>query len=234
MKFLSSRSLLMSGAALALMSTAQAQTVTRLAMKDRIPVGTQVQLAVEFQPSGNNWCGLNIDWGNGDRRDIRLGDDEFKSSPAILRYAYSNPGNYVIVAKGTFLRRGLKSAGECTVSARALQVTAVDEVAEQRSREVEQRAREAEQRAREAAQREREATERQREAEARQRDLAQRELELKRKELEMREEALRREEQARRAAAAAPAAAPAPAPAPRPAPAPAATPRPPAKPAEGF
>lgn len=222
MKIHALRSLLLAGASLAVMSSSQAQTVTRLAMKDRIPAGAQVQLSVEFQPSGNNWCGLNIDWGNGERRDIRLGDDDFKTSPAVLRYTYPNPGNYVIVAKGTFLRRGLKSAGECTVAARALQVTVVDEVAEQRLRD-------AAQREREANERQREAEAKQRETEAKQRELAQKELELKRKELEMREAALKREEEARRAAAT-----PAPAPAPRPVAAPTPAPRPAAKPAEGF
>lgn len=191
-----------------------AQNITRLdALQNRIPQGSQATVMVEFKSDKSPWCGLNISWGNGEEQDLRIGDDDKKTSPLTLTRTYPSPGLYTIVPKGKYLQRGLKSASACDVSARPIQITVFDPAAEQAARQREQERRQAEERQR--------ATQNQadiarRELEQRQRDLAEKELELKRKELELKEAELRKEQEARRAererAAAAKAAAPATAP----------------------
>ena len=211
---------------------ASAQTITQLGFSQaRVAQGTQVTLLVEFKSDKAPWCGLNVNWGNGEEQDLRIGDDDKKASPLAVTRTFAAPGTLMVQARGKFLSRGLKSAPACEVTARPVSLVVFDQAAELAARQREVERLQAEERVRaaaiqaEAARREAEERQRatqaqaelaRREMELRQRDLAQREMELKRKELELREAELKREEEARRAARAippAPAAAPAPAPA---------------------
>lgn len=170
----------------------------------KISLDALAELNINFVPTGDTvWCGMTVDWGNGDKQDLRIGDDNFKSSPIMLSHKYAAPGTYAISAQGRLLIRGLKTAAACGGNPRPTSVTVVDQAALA------------------AAERQRvaleEAERAKAEAVARDRAFAERELDLKRKELEMKEDMLRREEEMRKRAMATPA--PAPAAAPRPAPA---------------
>lgn len=201
---------------------AQAQEVKTLELISRkISLDATADLNIKFVPIGNRpvWCGLTVDWGNGAKQDIRIGDDNLKTSPAMLSYKYATPGNYTITVQGRLLVRGLNTAAACEGNPRPVAVTVVDEAAlaaAERQRVAQQEAERAKQ-----------------EAVERERALAAKELDLKRKELEMKEDLLRREEEMRKRALAAPAPA-------RPAPpAPAAAPTTPltpkaVKPADAF
>ena len=95
---------------------ANAQKIVGLSMdlpqiKSRAPV----RLAVEFTANYPVWCGLQITWGDGETRDIRIGDDSFKSSPALIEHVYSGHGTTYVAVKGKFMQRGLKSARACEV-----------------------------------------------------------------------------------------------------------------------
>jgi hypothetical protein len=178
-------------------SCALAQNITQLeAMQTRIPQGSQATVLVEFKADKSPWCGLNINWGNGEEQDLRIGDDDKKTTPLTLTRTYPSPGVYTVVPKGKYLQRGLKSASACDVSARPIQITVFDPAIERAARQREQERQQAEERQR-AAQTQADLA--RRELELRQRDLAQKELELKRKELELKEAELRREEESRRA-----------------------------------
>ncbi len=190
------RGLLLAGLASAA-SWSSAQNIVRLdAVQYRIPQGSQATVMVEFKAEKSPWCGLNVNWGNGEEQDLRIGDDDKKISPLTLTRNFPSPGVYTVVAKGKYLQRGFKSANACEVSARPIQITVFDPAVEQAARQREQERQQAEERQR-AAQTQADLA--RRELELRQRDLAQKELELKRKELELKEAALRREEETRRA-----------------------------------
>jgi len=200
---------------------AQAQEIKTLELISRkISLDATAELNINFVPTGTNpvWCGLTVDWGNGAKQDVRIGDDNLKTSPAMLSYKYATPGNYTITAQGRLLVRGLKTAAACDGNPRPIAVIVVDEAAlaaAERQRVAQQEAERAKQ-----------------EAVERERALAAKELDLKRKELEMKEDLLRREEEMRKRALAAPARPVAPATAPA-APATPLTPKA-VKPADAF
>ncbi len=227
MKKTLSSALAVSAFSLLTLGQANAQELKSLELiSGKISLDALAELNINFVPTGDTvWCGMTVDWGNGDKQDVRLGDDNLKSSPAMLSHKYSAAGTYTIMAQGRLLIRGLKTAASCGGNPRPTIVTVVDQAALA------------------AAERQRvaleEAERAKAEAVARDRAFAERELELKRKELEMKEDMLRREEEMRKRALATPAPAPAPAAAPRPAPVAPAAPAAPltpkaVKPADAF
>ncbi len=203
----------------------QAQEIKSLELvSGKISLDAVAELNVNFVPTGDViWCGMTVDWGNGDKQDVRIGDDNLKSSPIMLSHKYPAAGNYTITAQGRLLIRGLKTASSCGGNPRPTVVTVVDQAALAAAERQRVAAEEAERAKAEAV--------------ARERAFAEKELDLKRKELEMKEDLLRREEEIRRRALATPA--PAPAAAPRPAPVAPAAPAAPltpkaVKPADAF
>lgn len=221
-------------AATVLATSAWAQNIKSIEFRTgkQLDMGAISELAIAFdQGSGSAvWCGLSVRWGDGQEQTIRIGDDQFKNSPAIVPHTYTRAGQFRVDVEGRPMVRGLRSAAACDGRPAPLDVTVVDKQAqiEAQRQQAEQARLEAERR--QQAEQERQRAEQSRlEAERRQREFAEKELELKRRELQMKEEMLKREEEMRRRQAA-PAAAPAAAP--RPAPAPSAPPA--VKPADGF
>jgi hypothetical protein len=251
------KSILLSAAALTLASSpVWAQTIKSIDFRSgkQLEMGSISEMVIHFDQSagGTNWCGLQVRWGDGSERSLRIGDDQFKTSPAIVPHTYTQAGNFRIEVEGRAMARGLKSAIACDGRPAPLSVAVVDKqaiaaaAAQAQRQEAERRLRdqqaEAERMkaelARQQAEQSRQQAEQSRlEAERRQREFAEKELDLKRRELQMKEEMLKREEEMRRRQAA-PVAAPAPATRPAPAPSAAPAPRPAApagvKPADGF
>jgi flagellar biosynthesis GTPase FlhF len=221
-------------------------------------MGSSVELTITFQTTGNPpWCGLLVEWGDGEKQNVRVGEDNFKTSPITLTHKYATAGNFNATVKGNTMVRGLKTAQACGGVVKPAQINIVDTVALQQA-EARRLAAEREKAALEEAERVKKAAleeaDRAKKAALEQADRARKaieskELELKRKELEMKEEMLKREEDLRKreeearkrsqqrppVQPPAPSSSPAPAPAPTPAPTPApAGTKPGVKPASGF
>jgi hypothetical protein len=173
----------------------QAQELTSLEVTSpKINLDTAVELKINFLAAANlNWCGLQVNWGNGETQDLRIGDDNSKTTPVVLTYKYKAPGNYTITAQPRTLVRGLKTATSCDGSTKPVAITVIDQMAERES----------------ALQAERERAKK--EAAEREQALTLKELELQRKELEVRKELARREDEIRKRSNAPSAPAPAPA-----------------------
>jgi hypothetical protein len=208
-------------------------------------MGNSVDLTINFQSTGGTtWCGLLIEWGDGEKQSVRVGDDNYKTSPITLTHKYATAGTFNATVKGNTMVRGLKTAQACGGAVKPAQINIIDTVAIQQA-EARRVAAEREKAALEEAERAKKSA--LEEADRAKKALEAKEFEMKRKELEMKEEMLKREEDLRKredearkrsqqrppAATPAPAAAPAPTPAPAPAPAPTGS-KPAVKPASGF
>jgi hypothetical protein len=201
------------------------QTLQRIKVESlRVPANTPIPIFIEYTPEEPNWCGLTLDFGDGDRQTIRIGHEQDKASPLQRMKSFPAPGTYVLKVEGTSLARGLRSAVACRGNPQPLVITVFD-AEKERAAEAEAKARlEAELRSKQKA------DEALKQAEEQRKALEQRELELKRKELELREQAIRRQEEERKQAAERRPASPPP----QPATAPQSGTRPPVKAADGF
>lgn len=84
--------------------------------RDNVRIRQPVEVVVNFG-AASRWCGLRVDLGDGDVRDILV--DDF---PLVLRKQYAAAGRYVVRAEGRFVLRGIQSAPGCVGAARALTV----------------------------------------------------------------------------------------------------------------
>ena len=76
--------------------------------RDRLLVGETVTVVVNFE-AATRWCGLRVDFGDGDVRDVKVED-----FPLTLTKQYPSAGRYVIRAAGRAVPRGLLSVLPCT------------------------------------------------------------------------------------------------------------------------
>ena len=108
-----------------------AQTVPYGLSVDSNPVRAEqpVQVAVNFG-AASRWCGLRVDLGDGDLRDIVVED-----FPMTLTKQYATAGRYVLRAQGRFVARGIGSAFACNGAPRALTLVVVERGGEQRKRD---------------------------------------------------------------------------------------------------
>ena len=88
--------------------------------RNRPLVGETVTVVVNFE-AATRWCGLRVDLGDGDVRDVRVED-----FPLTLSKQYASTGRYVIRAAGRALPRGLLSVLRCTGRARAAALEVVE------------------------------------------------------------------------------------------------------------
>ena len=142
---------------LALVPLAQAQKIqTVRLMQPQVRLGDEIQLLVSLQPTGSMIrCGLEVDFGNGDTRTLRVGENGESDLQQVVRYAYFNPGKYTLSLKGVLLVRGLKSALACEGKPFQQEVLVVDPAVEARERELAERERALAERERALAERER-------------------------------------------------------------------------------
>ena len=113
------RLLLTAGLALPHLLFAQAPSGVSLD-RDRPLVGETVTVVVNFE-AASRWCGLHVDLGDGDVRDVRVQD-----FPLTLTKQYASTGRYVIRAAGRALPRGLLSVLPCTGRARTAALEVVE------------------------------------------------------------------------------------------------------------
>ena len=84
--------------------------------RNQVRIQQPVKVLVNYGDEGL-WCGLRIDLGDGDVRDLLL-----DGLPLTLTKQYAAAGRYVLRAQGHFVARGVKSALGCGVAARSLTV----------------------------------------------------------------------------------------------------------------
>lgn len=92
---------------------------------DKVTQGAEVFLQVNFSKiaaSDNVWCGLKIDFGNGESRNVRIGENGDKDLKFSFKYTYPNLGTYTASVEGIYMHRGLKSASSCLGSKKVVKV----------------------------------------------------------------------------------------------------------------
>ncbi len=189
-------------------------SATRVSTTQTVP-GTEISIQLEFELEGSEtapWCGLQVDFGNGAGRSVRVGDNGAADAKMEVKYAYPGPGKFNIQVSGRSLVRGLKTAVACNGGPFTIPVTVVDPVAIQMQQQLEQSRRQLEENERalksaeEARQRQQAAAEEQRraaEAQLRDANEKQRQAEEQNRRLELENRIKQLEAENRRNAAAA-------------------------------
>ncbi|MDM0029582.1 hypothetical protein [Variovorax saccharolyticus] len=116
-----------------------AQQLTALSIdRERVAVNEPIKLTLEFQAADKMWCGLKVNFGDGDEREVGV-----DRNPIVLKKEYAAAGRYRIRAEGKILLRGLRSAIPCFGSEQSPQIVIIDPAADRSAqREAEAKARE--------------------------------------------------------------------------------------------
>jgi len=77
-----------------------------------VEVGAPVDVLLEFNVT-QPWCGLDIQWGDGQEETVRVGHEKFNKFPLRLSHAYQAPGQFTLKIVGKQITRGLRSASPC-------------------------------------------------------------------------------------------------------------------------
>lgn len=121
------RSGVLAAAGLLLGLSCTAQTLVSLSADSRqAEAGKAVQIKLELKASDSApKCGLTIDFGNNDVRDIKVGQNGDKDLVQTFEQTYAQAGLYTVTVKGKRINRGLNSMSACDgrVSPMTLQVT---------------------------------------------------------------------------------------------------------------
>jgi hypothetical protein len=83
---------------------------------EKIIEGVDVNLIINLSKAStgeNVWCGLKIDFGNGESKEVRIGLNGEKDLKYIEKFAYKDAGTYTASVQGLFLLRGIKSSPSC-------------------------------------------------------------------------------------------------------------------------
>jgi hypothetical protein len=140
-----------------------------------VEVGSTVTVSLAFnvpQP----WCGLEINWGDGQENTVRVGHEKNTQFPLQLSHTYQSPGKFNLKIVGKGISRGLLSAGAC---GGLPQQTVVTVESAQQKAEVNRAKDEADRRARELEEKEAELRRREEKLERDRRAQEKREQELK-------------------------------------------------------
>ena len=105
--------------------TAIGQELQSLSLENSNPnIQSDTVLLINILPSEPNYCGMQIEWGDGSSQEYRL--QRSGSEPVRLTKRYSRIGDYTIIVKGKFLIRGLKTAGACKGQDLNLSIKVID------------------------------------------------------------------------------------------------------------
>lgn len=105
-----------------------AQEISSISVENGgVSVGGTVLITVNLDTANvqNQYCGMEVDFGDGDTDKIRVGTGS-NDIPLKINHKYSASGKYVVRAKGIFIAKGLKSAGACSGKAKTL-ITILDQ-----------------------------------------------------------------------------------------------------------
>ena len=95
--------------------------VSMSASNSHPPVGDEVEFVIDLAGQGSPWCGLEINFGDGEFREVRV-----DANPLKVKKLYRVPGNYAVRAQGSFVRRGLRSTFACQGGPQTVLVDVVD------------------------------------------------------------------------------------------------------------
>jgi hypothetical protein len=87
-------------------------------------IQSETVLLINVTPSDPNFCGMRIEWGDGEGQDFRY--EKASSEPIKFAKRYVRPGDYTVSVKGKYLSRGLKSALACKGANLTLPIKVVD------------------------------------------------------------------------------------------------------------
>ena len=108
-----------------ILQKADAQELKSLALENNnASIQSETVLLINIRPSDPNFCGIRIEWGNGEGQDFRY--EKATNEPTKIIKKYVSPGDYTISVKGKFLPRGLKSATACNGADLTLPIKVVD------------------------------------------------------------------------------------------------------------
>lgn len=93
--------------------------------KEKVAIEEPFKLVVSFTDRGSVYCGLRVNFGDGEVREVRI-----DHTPFTLSKKYAAAGRYEIQADGKFLPRGLMTAIGCLGSAQLAYVEVTDAEAE--------------------------------------------------------------------------------------------------------
>lgn len=112
--------------------------------RERAKVNEPIIVTLEFQAAERVWCGLRVNFGDGDERELGV-----SRNPLVLKKEYTSAGRYRVRAEGMLLLRGLKTAIPCFGSEQSAQIVVSDPVLEQNAqKEADSRARQLEEKER--------------------------------------------------------------------------------------
>ena len=93
---------------------AQAAEIEGIAHTGSNEVGKTHSIKLKLKSdSGGIYCGINIDWGDGQNQEYRVGKDFEIPPPYQVEHMYHESGTKKITLKGVALIRGLGSVGPC-------------------------------------------------------------------------------------------------------------------------
>ena len=117
------------------MQKANGQELKSLALENNNPsIQSETVLLINVTPSDPNFCGMRIEWGDGEGQDFRY--EKAISEPIKFTKKYVRPGDYTVSVKGKYLSRGLKSAVACKGKNLTLPIKVVDSEQIRKSNEV--------------------------------------------------------------------------------------------------
>lgn len=116
------------GVFFAMASSSFSQDITSMSLpSSSIVQNTEVTFTVQLQKQNLlAWCGLQFDFGNGESRTIRIGDNGDDDLNTLITYKYPNSGTYTASVEGKFLIEGIKSVLPCGGERQQLTVTVAD------------------------------------------------------------------------------------------------------------
>jgi hypothetical protein len=96
-------------------SSIQAAIMAVTTENPRVAAGVPVTVQVDFNTKDvpKPWCGFQIDYGDGESEDVRVGFEKHQDVPLTFRHTYQDPGQYVIRLSGKSFIRGFRSSSPC-------------------------------------------------------------------------------------------------------------------------
>jgi len=91
---------------------ANGQELNSISVENKnVSTQSEMVLLINITPSDPNFCGVRIEWGDGEGQDFRY--EKSTSEPIKFSKIYDRAGDYTVSVKGKYLSRGLKSAVAC-------------------------------------------------------------------------------------------------------------------------
>ena len=118
-------SILISLSTMTYFQVAIGQELKALSLENSNPsIQSDTVLIISISPAEPNFCGLRVEWGDGNGQDYRL--ERSDNEPIKLNKRYSRSGDFTIIVKGKLLIRGLKTAGSCKGQDLSLPIKVID------------------------------------------------------------------------------------------------------------